>query len=136
VIRRHRAGAGGRDSEPGGHGAESGKPVSDVGLQPERTALAWRRTALALAVGSLIGARVLSEDLGVWAAAPAALGVVAAVAVFVVAQRRYRSAHHALTRRPADRPLQTSGLLPLVVSVSLILGGLAATASVIVTAAR
>ena len=36
----------------------------DAGLQPERTALAWRRTALSLTVGSLIGARLLTEQWG------------------------------------------------------------------------
>jgi uncharacterized membrane protein YidH (DUF202 family) len=51
--------------------------MTDVapGVQPERTALAWRRTALSLAVGALVGGRVLEPWLGppVWVAAVAAV---------------------------------------------------------------
>ena len=38
--------------------------VPDTGMQAERTSLAWRRTALSVAVGSLVGLRVLPPQLG------------------------------------------------------------------------
>lgn len=58
------------------------------GLQPERTALAWRRTALGLATGSLVAGRLLSVELGVWSWWLAAAGVVLAGALAVAAHRR------------------------------------------------
>jgi hypothetical protein len=68
----------------------------DPGLQPERTALAWRRTGLALTVGSLIGLRVLPPLLGPAAFVLAGLGVVASLAVLAAAHRRYRRVHRLL----------------------------------------
>ncbi|WP_131798095.1 DUF202 domain-containing protein, partial [Clavibacter tessellarius] len=67
----------------------AGRPF-DPGLQPERTALAWRRTALALVVGSLFGLRALPALLGPAGLVVAAAGVIAALAVLATAHLRYR----------------------------------------------
>ncbi|MBB2921175.1 DUF202 domain-containing protein [Cellulomonas cellasea] len=63
------------------------------GLQPERTALAWRRTALGLATGSLVAGRLLAPGLGLWAWWVAAIGVVLAGSLAVVAHRRSERTH-------------------------------------------
>ena len=63
---------------------------ADKGTQAERTALAWRRTALSVAVGSLIGLRVLPPQLGPLGYAVAALGLVWSVDLALTARRRYR----------------------------------------------
>ena len=63
---------------------------ADKGMQAERTALAWRRTALSVAVGSLIGMRVLPPQLGPLGYAVAALGLVWSVDLALTARRRYR----------------------------------------------
>ncbi|QZN86561.1 DUF202 domain-containing protein [Cellulomonas sp. C5510] len=58
------------------------------GAQPERTALAWRRTSLSVAVGSLVAGRVLEPWLGasVWGAT--ALGLLGALALDRAGARR------------------------------------------------
>ncbi|RZT27507.1 uncharacterized protein DUF202 [Kribbella sp. VKM Ac-2569] len=66
------------------------RELFDVGLQPERTELAWRRTALSLASASLVSVRVLPELLGspLWAL----FGLVGAgfsVYLWSAARRRY-----------------------------------------------
>jgi len=64
----------------------------DPGLQPERTELAWRRTALAIAIGSLISLRifplVLPSAGTVWGLVPGAVGLAAACALWFAARRR------------------------------------------------
>lgn len=64
----------------------------DPGLQPERTELAWRRTALAVAIGSLLSLRVLPlalpTPLEAWGFLPGILGLLAACAIWIAAHRR------------------------------------------------
>jgi putative membrane protein len=81
----------------------------DPGLQPERTALAWRRTGLALTVGSLIGLRVLPPLLGPAAYVLAGLGVVASLAVLAAAHRRYRRVHRLLLAARDDGHTRADG---------------------------
>ncbi|MFS0893081.1 DUF202 domain-containing protein [Microbacterium sp. 179-I 3D3 NHS] len=65
----------------------------DPGLQPERTELAWRRTALAIALGSLVSLRVfpllLPAPVQLWGLAPGLLGIVFACALWFAARRRH-----------------------------------------------
>ncbi|MGH3689838.1 MAG: DUF202 domain-containing protein [Microbacterium sp.] len=64
----------------------------DPGLQPERTELAWRRTALAIAIGSLVSLRIfplmLPSAFTAWGFVPGAVGLVAACALWFAARRR------------------------------------------------
>lgn len=69
----------------------------DPGLQPERNALAWQRTALSIAVGSLIFGRILSATLGMWAVLPMVAGLAMAAALGRRSQQRYAHHHRTLT---------------------------------------
>lgn len=64
-------------------------PVWDSGLQPERTALAWRRLALALTVAALALPRVLWDSLA-WAIPASLLCLSCASVIYVGAHHRYR----------------------------------------------
>ncbi|QNA94122.1 DUF202 domain-containing protein [Microbacterium sp. Se63.02b] len=81
----------------------------DPGLQPERTELAWRRTALAIAIGSLLSLRVfpllLPDGLAAWGVVPGVIGVGTACLLWIVARRRQRRTTAVLTSR-------VSGVLP------------------------
>ncbi|WP_127473706.1 DUF202 domain-containing protein [Microbacterium sulfonylureivorans] len=72
----------------------------DPGIQPERTELAWRRTALAIGVGSLLTIRVLPEVMGsaLWIL-PGLLGTAFAVWLWVRAHARYLRFARVLTGR-------------------------------------
>ena len=63
---------------------------ADPGLQAERTSLAWRRTALSVAVGSLVSLRVLPPQLGPLGYAVAVLGLAWSLDLALTARRRYR----------------------------------------------
>jgi uncharacterized membrane protein YidH (DUF202 family) len=97
--------------------------AGDAGVQAERTLLAWRRTALALAVGVAVAARYLFDALGWWAVALGVAGVAVCAAVAVLATVRYRRVHADSARRAP----QTSGgalaaLLAAAVMVATVIG--------------
>ncbi len=95
----------------------------DPGLQPERTALAWRRTALAFTVGPLAAARLLAPELGLLSAGAALFGLALGMSVAVAARARYRAVHRALTgegeahRLPGGVLLLAAAVVPLVAGV-------------------
>jgi len=62
-------------------------------LAAERTALAWRRTALGLVAGSVAAGRLLSETWGLSAWAVSAVGTVLAVVLLRAARRRRTGVH-------------------------------------------
>ncbi|HEX6249716.1 MAG TPA: DUF202 domain-containing protein [Nocardioidaceae bacterium] len=65
----------------------SSEPPLDVGLAAERTAMAWQRTALALAVFAAVLVRLADRDLVV--AVPGLAGMALGLALLVLGQRRY-----------------------------------------------
>jgi hypothetical protein len=75
-----------------------GPRLFDPGLQPERTALAWRRTALSLAVASVASARLLFPVGATFALLAAVIGLLSSLVLAHRASRRYRSANAALAR--------------------------------------
>lgn len=67
--------------------------MSDLGRPHERTVLAWQRTALAVAAGALVSARLAWAGSGLLALAPLLLALPLAGWVLATAsQRRYSTA--------------------------------------------
>ncbi|WP_246139979.1 DUF202 domain-containing protein [Protaetiibacter larvae] len=107
----------------------------DPGLQPERTLLAWRRTALALVAASAVATRWLAVELGPFAGVLSAVGVLAAVFALVAAQRRYRRVTAGFAAADARRaPLPAAGAALALVAASAVLVGFAGAALVVVLA--
>jgi hypothetical protein len=107
-----------------------GDRLFDPGLQPERTALAWLRTGLAVAVGAVAGARLLAPALGAAAVAVAVFGLVLAALFLLGSTRRARRAQTALLR---DGHLASGpgGRLLLVISMACTVLGVVALAVVV-----
>ncbi|MEV0893971.1 DUF202 domain-containing protein [Promicromonospora sp. NPDC050262] len=96
------------------------------GLQPERTELAWRRTALSVAAVSLVGARLLPALFGstVWLL-PGLAGLMLAGYLLIASRRRHGRRVPVPARGPGhDSP--GAGLLAVAgaVVVTIGLGGL------------
>ncbi len=100
---------------------DSGSPpgfVLDAGLQPERTELAWSRTALSLVVGGLLALRVLAPPFGTWGIVLGLGGTLAGVLLGTAARRRARAISAALR---AGRRLPPGG--PVLCAVALAVAG-------------
>lgn len=87
----------------------------DPGLQPERTELAWRRTALAIAIGSVVSLRIfpllLPADAAAWGLAPGVVGIGAACTFWLAARRRQlqtTAALHSSTPAVLSTPAELS----------------------------
>lgn len=76
--------------------------TGDPGLQPERTALSWNRTAFAIAVNALLSLRMGLVSSEPWLVAIGALLLAAAGAVVVIAvvRRRQLSGAHLVITAP------------------------------------
>ena len=97
--------------------------VWDAGLQPERTALAWQRTALTILGLGFALPRFTWTTLGPWSVALGALPVLGAISLLFLNHRRYRQTHHTLK---SGRPPHHDGRLPLLATLmALLLGTIA-----------
>jgi Domain of unknown function (DUF202) len=112
-------------------GAGSDGGVWDRGLQPERTALAWRRTGLTLGGAGLLLARVLAPSSLAAALLAGALGVATAIVTLVVVDRRYRSHHRRLVAAAGERVPLAGGGLPAVIAVATLTLGCGAALAVV-----
>lgn len=104
----------------------------DVGLQVERTALSWRRTALSLAAGSLVALRLLPEWLnGPWWIVPGMVGLLAAAALWGVSRRRHDAF---MSRVRLEQTPRVGGALALaVLAAGVASAGLLGLAAVLLT---
>lgn len=97
-------------------------PSRGPGLQPERTALAWRRTLLTLAGAALVALRLLPPVLGAPGVVIALAGF-GAVAVLWVGSGRRLTQYQALLR--GDQPSTLDGRWLLGITL-VVTGGAAA----------
>lgn len=114
-----------RALEPDAHAGQSApvRPHSDLGLQPERTSLAWQRTVLALLVVSAMLFRWIGR-YGVIVLPAAAVLVMLATAIFLTQRRRYLRFSAGLR---AERLTANVGSVVAVTAAVLICGVVAAT---------
>ncbi len=99
-------------------------PPYDPGLQPERTLLAWRRTALALVAIAAVATRYLAVDLGPVAAMLGGAGVLLAAVALASAHHRYRMVVRGFPAADAgEAPLPAGGgTLALVTLATVVIG--------------
>ncbi len=103
---------------------------ADPGLQPERTALAWRRTALALVGLSLGSARVTWQLVGGWSLLLSGAGAAVGAWLMLHAHARYERHSSSITGGGAV----ADGVAPFVTAGLAFAIGLAGVAFLIVAA--
>jgi hypothetical protein len=91
------------------------RALFDPGLQPERTALAWRRTALSLAIGAIVSFRLLPPVLGLWSIGVGVAGLLLCAATWILAGRRAHRVQAALLTSSGPLP---GGGLPLLLTLA------------------
>jgi len=106
--------------------SQSTDTVFDPGLQAERTALAWRRTALAMSVASVGAARLAAPSLGAVAVGLGALGLLQSAVVAGIAWRRYQAVHVSLHARQDLLGVRGAGVAIAAMAGSGVLVGLLA----------
>lgn len=109
---------------------EPGSPVAiwDSGLQPERTALAWRRTSLSVAAGATLMLRMSVEFFGFAGVMGALAALALALGAAVLGTRRYRRTRDSLA---ADELLPGQGRAAVLVTcATAMLGGMVALVSI------
>lgn len=111
---------------------------SGPGLAEERTAFAWRRTALSVAVGALICVKVLPPQLGPMGWVLAVLGLCWSADLAWIGHRRHHEARASTQPGSSEPPgggayvLRTAavtfavGVVAMVAAVVIALGGVAA----------
>lgn len=110
----------------------SAAPPRDPGLQPERTLLAWRRTALALVVLSALATRYLAVDLGPVAGALGGVGILLSAGAAASAHLRYRAVVRDFAAADAgERPLPSGGRTLALVTVATLAVGVSGLAIVL-----
>lgn len=95
-------------------------PVTDAGLQPERTALSWTRTALAMMVCSLT---LLRWSDGYSSLVFGAIGLLAVLSLMIISRNRagYRAEARGLSNEHVDA--NAFGVFTITLGMT-ILGGL------------
>lgn len=101
--------------------------VFDEGLQQERTALAWDRTALAMIASGFIYARAVGPPYLRPAQAPVVVALVIGAGMLVLGARRYADLHATLR---ADRPV-VRGPYVRAVWLGAVVVGVASTVAVV-----
>jgi uncharacterized membrane protein len=94
----------------------------DPGLQPERTALTWRRAALSLAIGSLACGRLLEPGVGGIAWLLAVVGVALGTGLLLAASRRATLIDRTLHTHGDLASGPGAGLLATVTVVAVLVG--------------
>ena len=86
---------------------------------PERTLLAWRRTALGIGVGFAVATRYLLEPFGGFAVVGGLAGIALAAAGYLAASSRYRRTLHSVETE-VTLPAAGGGLALIAAAVALL----------------